>query len=367
MLSALTDPAETMSSENENPSPQDPSRIRSAYNPRFSPQSPECRSANSLPKFYQNAYPASDYHQEHQYLSLVSTVIDHGTLRTDRTGTGTLSLFAPPPFRFSLSANTLPALTTKHVPLRIVFEELMFFIRGQTDATILSAKGVKIWDGNGSRAALDRLGLTERREGDLGPVYGFQWRHFGATYTDADQDYTGQGVDQLREVIRLIKENPMDRRIILSAWNPADMNIMALPPCHMFAQFYVSAAPTPNGKPLLSCQLYQRSCDLGLGVPFNITSYAMLTHLLAYVTDTTAHEFVHVMGDAHVYTDHVQPLNEQLMRDLTTSFPKIEIAGEHKEGSSVDECLRELEAFEWDAIKIVGYSPQGKIAMNMSV
>ncbi|KAJ3133143.1 Thymidylate synthase [Geranomyces variabilis] len=333
-------------------------------------------SSPNTPPLFANPYLTTrDAHEESQYISLVQTTISHGTLRTDRTGTGTLALFAPPPLRFSLAKGTLPALTTKRVPLRAVFEELMFFIRGQTDARVLSDKGVKIWDGNGSRAALDRLGLTHRREGDLGPVYGFQWRHFGAAYTDADADYRGKGVDQLLEVIRLIKENPTDRRIILSAWNPADMKLMALPPCHMFCQFYVTLAPPEqlDAKPLLSCQLYQRSCDLGLGVPFNITSYALLTHLIAHVTGTTAHEFIHVLGDAHVYADHVEPLKVQMQR-IPTPFPIVEIESREEDLARLEDrtrtpeqCLKELEAFEWDRIKVVGYNPQGKIAMKMSV
>jgi dihydrofolate reductase/thymidylate synthase len=140
----------------------------------------------------------------------------------------------------------------------------------------LQEKGIHIWDGNASRSYLDSQGLKEREEGDLGPVYGFQWRHFGARYTDMHADYSGQGFDQLADVIHKIRTNPDDRRILLSAWNPADLELMALPPCHMFAQFYVA-----NGE--LSCQMYQRSCDMGLGVPFNIASYALLTCLIAHV------------------------------------------------------------------------------------
>ncbi|KAJ3152731.1 Thymidylate synthase [Geranomyces michiganensis] len=325
----------------------------------------------AIPLFSNPYLLSQDAHEELQYISLISTTISRGTLRTDRTGTGTLAIFAPPPFRFSLANGILPALTTKRVPLRAVFEELMFFIRGQTDSRLLSDKGVKIWDGNGSRAALDRLGLTHRREGDLGPVYGFQWRHFGASYTNADADYTGKGVDQLLEVIRLIKENPTDRRIVLSAWNPADMKLMALPPCHMFCQFYVAPSPEAGAKPLLSCQLYQRSADLGLGVPFNITSYAMLTHLIAHVTGTTAHEFIHVLGDAHVYSDHIEPLKVQMER-VPTPFPNIELKtpdgrGSYNGSETPEQCLKELESFEWENIKIVGYNPQGKIVMKMSV
>ena len=160
-------------------------------------------------------------HEEQQYLALVQRVISDGEPRNDRTGTGTHALFAPPALRFSLTNAAFPLLTTKRTYLKGIVEELLWFIHGTTDATLLSQRGVKIWDGNGSRAFLDARGLTHRREGDLGPVYGFQWRHFGASYVDCDTDYTGQGVDQLAECIHKIRHNPTDRRIILSAWNPA--------------------------------------------------------------------------------------------------------------------------------------------------
>jgi len=171
--------------------------------------------------------------------------------------------------RFNLREH-FPLLTTKRVFWRGVAEELLWFISGKTNAKELHDKDIHIWDGNASRAYLDSIGLTDREEWDLGPVYGFQWRHFGAKYVDMYTDYTGQGVDQLAELIHTIKTKPYDRRLVLSAWNPAALKEMALPPCHMFAQFYVA-----NGE--LSCQLYQRSCDMGLGVPFNIASYALLT------------------------------------------------------------------------------------------
>jgi thymidylate synthase len=160
-------------------------------------------------------------HDEQQYLDLIRTVLDKGESRPDRTGTGTVSIFAPPSFRFSLADATLPLLTTKRTFLRGIIEELLWFVRGQSDSMLLSKKGVKIWDGNGSKEFLEKRGLGHRREGDLGPVYGFQWRHFGAEYVDCDTDYTGKGVDQLQECIRKIKQDPTDRRIILSAWNPA--------------------------------------------------------------------------------------------------------------------------------------------------
>ena len=169
-------------------------------------------------------------HDEYQYLDLIRDVLDRGDARPDRTGTGTLSIFAPPNLRFSLADSTLPLLTTKRTFLRGIVEELLWFVRGCTDAKQLSAKGVKIWDGNGSKEFLEKRGLGHRREGDLGPVYGFQWRHFGAEYEDCDADYADKGVDQLAECVQKIKHNPTDRRIILSAWNPAGKCIEASPP-----------------------------------------------------------------------------------------------------------------------------------------
>nr|XP_048336897.1 bifunctional dihydrofolate reductase-thymidylate synthase-like isoform X2 [Ziziphus jujuba var. spinosa] len=213
-------------------------------------------------------------HEEHQYLRLVQDIISDGNTKDDRTGTGTVSKFGCQ-MRYNLR-RTFPLLTTKKVFWRGVVEELLWFISGSTNAKVLQEKGIHIWDGNASRDYLDGIGLKDREEGDLGPVYGFQWRHFGARYTDMHADYTGQGFDQLLDVIDKIKNNPNDRRIILSAWNPADLKLMALPPCHMFSQFYIA-----NGE--LSCQMYQRSADMGLGVPFNIASYALLTCMIAHV------------------------------------------------------------------------------------
>ena len=294
-----------------------------------------------------------------------------------RTGTGTLSLFAPPPLRFSLSRPSidpteppmpiLPLLTTKRVFLRAVIAELLWFIAGSTSSLPLSEAGIKIWDGNGSREYLDSVGLSHREVGDLGPVYGFQWRHFGAEYVDAKTDYTGQGVDQLTEVVEKLKNKPYDRRIILSAWNPADLSKMALPPCHMFAQFYVSFPRPPEQtnshtkisipKGVLSCQLYQRSCDMGLGVPFNIASYALLTHMLAHVCDLAPGTFIHTMGDAHVYLDHVEALKVQLERE-PRHFPDLTIRKEP--GSSIDGW--KVEDFE-----VKDYKPHQGLVMKMSV
>lgn len=212
--------------------------------------------------------------QEQQYLDLIRDVIERGEDKEDRTGVGTRSTFGNM-MRFDLS-QTFPLLTTKKVFWKGVVEELLWFLRGSTDGKALSDLGVKIWDGNGSREFLDNLGFKNRRVGDLGPVYGFQWRHFGAEYVDCDTDYTGKGVDQISQLVERIKRDPDSRRHIVSAWNVADLSKMALPPCHVLFQFYVA-----NGK--LSCMLYQRSCDIGLGIPFNIASYALMTMMIARV------------------------------------------------------------------------------------
>lgn len=260
----------------------------------------------------------------------------------------------------------LPLLTTKRVFLRAVVAELLWFVAGSTSSLPLSAAGVKIWDGNGSREFLDGAGLGHRAVGDLGPVYGFQWRHFGAAYVDAATDYAGQGVDQLAAVVDKLRNTPHDRRIILSAWNPKDLALMALPPCHMFAQFYVSyprgaaageEGQAAKGKGHLHCQLYQRSCDMGLGVPFNIASYALLTHMLAHVCDLVPGTLTQVMGDAHVYKDHVEALQVQLERE-PRAFPTLEIGRDR--GGSID---------GWTAEDFVvkGYDPHKTIAMKMSV
>ncbi|KAJ3749736.1 thymidylate synthase/dCMP hydroxymethylase domain-containing protein [Lentinula raphanica] len=306
----------------------------------------------------QPTHHADRAHDEYQYLDLIRRVIDTGDIRPDRTGTGTIALFAPPNLRFSLADSTLPLLTTKRTFLRGIIEELLWFVHGCTDSTILSQKGVKIWDGNGSKSFLEGRGLGHRREGDLGPVYGFQWRHFGAEYKDCDGDYTGQGADQLRECIQKIKENPTDRRIIMSAWNPKDIPLMALPPCHLLCQFYVHLPPPDsNQKPKLSCLMYQRSADLGLGIPFNIASYALLTHMIARVTDTEAHELIIQLGDAHVYRDHVDALKTQLERE-PRAFPKLRWNREE---------INDIEDFVYNDFLVEGYNPHPSIAMKMSV
>ena len=288
-------------------------------------------------------------HEEHQYLDLIQEIVDKGVRRDDRTGTGTLSLFGKS-MRFDLS-KTFPLLTTKRVFWRGVVEELLFFVRGETNGQLLLDKNVRIWEKNGSQEFLDQRGLAHRKEHDLGPIYGWQWRHFGAKYIDCDTDYTGQGIDQLKTIIDTIKTNPNDRRMVMSAWNPTDLAQMALPPCHMFCQFYVA-----EGK--LSCTMYQRSCDMGLGVPFNIASYALLTCIIAHHCNLEPGEFIHMMGDAHVYLNHIAPLKEQLKRE-PYPFPILKIAP--------NRAIDRIEDYQIEDFELENYKCGKKIAMDMAL
>lgn len=297
-------------------------------------------------KYYSNNFSINP--EEDQYTNIIRDILNSGKEKTDRTGTGTLSKFGKT-MRFDLSDGKFPLLTTKRVFWRGVAEELLWFISGDTNAKTLQDKKIRIWDGNGSKEYLTSIGLGDREEGDLGPVYGFQWRHFGAKYKTMHEDYTDKGVDQLLEIVRQIKESPDSRRMIMSAWNPVALKEMALPPCHVMCQFYIN-----QGK--LSCQMYQRSADMGLGVPFNIASYSLLTCLLAHCTDLEPGEFIHVIGDAHVYKDHIEPLKEQLKRKAK-EFPKLKINTTNKN----------ITDFSFSDLEIVDYKPHKSIKMKMSV
>lgn len=270
-----------------------------------------------------------------------------GNERSDRTGTGTKSMFGAL-MRFNLR-KSFPLMTTKRVFWRAVAEELLWFISGRTDARDLQQKDVHIWDGNSSREFLDSAGFIDREVGDLGPIYGFQWRHYGAEYKTSRDDYRGQGIDQLNEVIEKIKTKPTDRRILMCAWNPIDLPKMVLPPCHCLVQFYVA-----DGE--LSCQLYQRSADMGLGVPFNIASYALLTYMIAHVTGLKVGDFVHVLGDAHVYLNHIEPLTEQLKRK-PKEFPTLKFMRK----------VEHIEDFKFEDFEINNYNPHPKISMDMAI
>jgi thymidylate synthase len=259
-------------------------------------------------------------HDERQYCNLVWDILEKGSLEQSRNGP-TWSVFGAA-MHFSLANDTLPLLTTKRVAWVTCLKELLWFIKGCTDNRVLKQQGVHIWDANSTRDFLDSAGLPHLKEDDLGPVYGHQWRHFNAPYVDCETDYTGQGVDQLANVIAALKDPAQrsSRRIVMSAWNPQQLKEMALPPCHVLVQFNV----TDGTK--LSCALYQRSGDVGLGVPFNIASYSLLTHLLAHHCGLIAHELTYVLGNAHIYEEHVAALEMQVSRE-PFQFPCISITG----------------------------------------
>ena len=289
-------------------------------------------------------------HYENQYLELIRNIIEEGSLEKGRNG-NTYAVIGSSMY-FSLENGTIPLLTTKKVAWKTCLKELLWFVRGQTNNKLLTEQKCNIWKGNASREFLDSRGLQNLQEDDLGPVYGHQWRHFNAKYTTCDEDYNNKGVDQLQYIIDALKdpEQRSSRRLVLSAWNPEQLNEMALPPCHILVQFNV----TRGNK--LSCSMYQRSGDVGLGVPFNIASYSFLTHLLAKHCDLEACEFVYHIGNAHIYDDHVEPLKEQINR-VPKRFPKIEVCGKHEN----------IEDYNLEDFKISNYEYHETIKMKMRV
>ncbi len=258
-------------------------------------------------------------HDENQYLHLINDILNEGEMICGRNGNAKTVYGSS--MHFSLENKTIPLLTTKKVAWKTCLKELLWFIKGSTNNDELINQNVKIWEGNGSRDFLDSRGLTHYRENDLGPVYGHQWRFFNADYTSCDDDYSGKGVDQLQNIIDMLKDPKQrsSRRMIMSAWNPCQLNKMALPPCHVLAQFNVLSGNK------LSCSLYQRSGDVGLGVPFNIASYSFLTHILATHCGLEADEFIYHLGNCHIYDDHIEALSEQVKRTPYV-FPKLTIS-----------------------------------------
>ncbi len=262
-----------------------------------------------------------------QYLDLMRRVRDAGVQKTDRTGTGTLSVFGHQ-MRFDL-ADGFPLVTTKKVHLKSVIHELIWFLAGDTNTAYLNQHGVSIWDD------------WADENGDLGPVYGKQWRSWATP--------DGRTIDQITEIVETVKTDPDSRRMIVSAWNPADIPDMALAPCHCLFQFYVA-----EGR--LSCQLYQRSADIFLGVPFNIASYALLTMMMAQVTGLKPGEFVHTFGDAHLYLNHLEQADEQLKR-TPRALPRMEINPE----------VKSIFKFGYDDFKLTGYDPHPHIKADVAV
>ena len=264
---------------------------------------------------------------ERQYLELLAEVLAHGALKSDRTGTGTRSVFGRQ-LRFGL-ADSFPLLTTKKLHLKSILYELLWFLRGETNVRWLQQHGVTIWD------------EWADANGELGPVYGYQWRHWRTP--------EGREIDQLRQVVEQIKARPDSRRHIVTAWNPADVDRMALPPCHALFQFYVA-----EGR--LSCQMYQRSADLFLGVPFNIASYALLTLMVAQVADLAPGEFVLTLGDAHLYLNHLEQAREQVAR-APRPFPRMRL----------NSAVRDVFAFRYEDFTLEGYDPHPAIKAPIAV
>jgi thymidylate synthase/dihydrofolate reductase len=297
---------------------------------------------------------------DNTYTALIQDILSHGHNRTDRTGTGTTSVFGRQ-LHFDIS-NSIPLLTTKYVPWKSVIKELLWFLRGNTDASTLAADGVRIWDGNTSRAFLDSRGLNHLPEGDIGAGYGFQWRHFGGTYQTCKETYDNTiGFDQVAAVLHQLRTDPFSRRIFMSAWNPAALADMALPPCHVSVQFYVeedTSVPEGQGRRHLSCHMYQRSVDTFLGLPFNIMSYATLTHIFATLTNMTPKELIISTGDTHIYADHIEQVKTQCQRNPYSS-PLLLV-----NPSITGKALEEITVDDFD---VVGYFHHGVLKGKMAV
>ena len=288
----------------------------------------------------------SNYHNsknEQAYLDLLQHVMTNGTEKGDRTGTGTLSHFGAQ-LRFDL-ADGFPLLTTKKVHFKSIVYELFWFLSGSTHVDYLQENNVRIWN---EWATADQTARFNRPAGDLGPIYGHQWRNYGATKRE-DGSYDNDGVDQITEVIEQIKTNPNSRRLIVSGWNPKEADQVALPPCHTLFQFFVA-----DNK--LSCQLYQRSADLFLGVPFNIASYALLTHMVAQVCDLEVGEFVWTGGDCHIYQNHREQVELQLTRSLY-ELPTL----------TLNPDIKDIFAFTFDDISVEGYESHPAIKAKVAV
>lgn len=288
--------------------------------------------------------------QEYQYLSFLKNIITKGVKEKGRNGITHTQIGGM--MRFSLENNSIPLMTTKKLAWGVCLKELLWFIKGDTSNELLQKENVKIWNGNATRTFLDSQGLHNLSENDLGPIYGHQWRFWNSKYHNSNTNYTGKGIDQLQNIIDGINESKKSgessRRLILTAWNPEQVDEMALPPCHVLSQFHV----TEGNK--LSCTLYQRSADMGLGVPFNIASYSFLTHIIAKHCDLEAKEFVHFIGNAHIYDDHVVSLEEQITKE---PFEPANIL--------IKEKKENIEDYKIDDFEIINYKYHKPIRMTM--
>lgn len=293
--------------------------------------------------------------EEKKYQDLLKSILNTGSYRKDRTGVGTIGTFGTQ-LKFSLEDNVVPMLTTKKMFTKGVIEELLFFLRGETDTKKLEAKGINIWKGNTSREYLNGRNLYHLPEGDMGKGYGFQWRQFGGDdnkwHLGEDGSFTKHGFDQLHKALHLIKNDPNSRKIIVSAWNPAQLHEMALEPCHCLFQFHVN-----DGK--LSLQWYQRSVDIFLGLPFNIASYAILTIIFAKAANLKPGEIIFAGGDTHIYQNHVDQVKEQLTRE-PFEFPKIYI---DKDILSI----KDMEKLEYSDFRIENYQSHPAIKAIMAI
>lgn len=289
-------------------------------------------------------------HDEYQYIDLLKRIKETGDAKPDRTGVGTKSIFGAR-MEFDLR-DRIPILTTKRVFYESVIKELIFFISGKTDTRILTDQNVKIWQGNTSKKFLEDHNL-KYNEGDMGPMYGYQWRHWGAEYTGCDSDYNGKGIDQLSILVENIRKDPHSRRHILSAWNVDQLDQGVLAPCHILAQFNVS-----GDRKWLDCQMYQRSGDMFLGVPFNITSYALLTAMIAHICNLKPRSLVHVIGDAHIYNNHGDQVSRQIKR-TPRPFPRLSF----REGTRI----HEIEDFGINSFIIENYNSWPAISAEMAV
>lgn len=281
---------------------------------------------------------------EKGYLTLLENILSNGEKRNDRTGVGTSSIFGAQ-LKFDLSNNKIPLMTTKRMFYKGIIEELLFFLRGESDTKILENKGVKIWKGNTTREFLDKKGLSHLPEGNMGKMYGKQWRDWGGTNNK-------KGIDQIDKVISLIKNDPNSRRITVSALNVGELDEMVLDPCHPLFQFYVN-------DDRLSCLFFMRSVDMFLGFPFNVASYGILTHIIAKVTGLKGDKLIFMAGDAHVYNNHQEQVKEQISR-IPYKFPTLLI---NKELSSIEN----IEELQFKDFKIEGYKYHQSIKAEMAV